>query len=189
MVRYFDPTESDPTLKFIRRVESFFVERHQTISESEGEKAVANFFEKDQKYKELLEEYKKTNTELPKFVFKDNCHTRSSVLSGKRDYTYYKSYYNKEENQIILCRNLFTDMLDLKENLDREFLMAYAHKIKKEPLNEDESFICSQWRACRYQYENLPELNDELKMNLSSACTKYLAKVLLSQVVGTVILN
>lgn len=177
MVKYFDPTETDLTIRLIRKIQDIFTQRANKITESEGEKAIAHFFETDKKYSKIFDEFQKKNEALPKFVMKDDCQKREYVMSTERDYTYYKGHYNPAENKIILCGNLLTDMLELKENVDRELMMAYTHRIKKASLEDDESFVCSQWKACRFQYDNLANISEEMRFNLASDCTKYLTKV------------
>lgn len=42
------------------------------------------------------------------------------------------------------------NVLDFKENLDRELIMAYDKNILKRNIeNDDHDFSCSQIRACR----------------------------------------
>jgi hypothetical protein len=117
------------------------------------------------------------NQEFPDIIIKDNCRVRYFVMSPYTDYTYYKGYYDAAKNQICLCSNYITDILDLKENLDRELMMAYETKIKNKDMRDNETFACSQIRACRKQYENFIHAEDEIKKNLTMTCAKYLMKV------------
>lgn len=62
----------------------------------------------------------------------------------------FKSNYNPFKNEITLCSNLMLNVLDFKENLDRELIMAYDKNILKRNIeNDDHDFSCSQIRACR----------------------------------------
>ncbi len=176
MVRFFDPSKSDPSLIFIRGIQSYFYDKKNQLSEEEIRQAIINFF-KDSQYTKMFDEYKQKEVDFPKIIVRDNCHKRKFVLSPYQDYTYYKSSFNPQENEITLCSNFTYDLLDLKENLDRELIMAYDHNIMKKDLSDNETFASSQIRACRRQYDNLTELTDELKRPMTESCAKYLMKV------------
>lgn len=52
-------------------------------------------------------------------------------------------------------------MLEFKENLDRELVMAYDHLIlKKNIYEDDEEFNCSQMKACRSEINNYINLDN-----------------------------
>lgn len=176
MVRFYDPTRTDPSLKFIRGVQSFFSEKKEQLSEDELRNALQTFL-KDMQYKRMFEKYVEHQADFPEIIVRNDCKKKRFLLSPYTDFTYYKSSYDKDKNEICLCSNYIFDVLELKENLDRELVMAYDHNIKKDNLNDNETFAASQIRACRRQYDNFPQINDDLKKNMVSSCAKYLMKV------------
>lgn len=176
MVRFYDPSRTDPSLKFIRGVQSFFHDKKNQLTEEEIRAATTTFF-KDSQYKKMFGEYVEQKADFPEIVINTNCKKKNFLLSPYMDFTYYKSHYNKDKNEIQICSNFLFDILELKENLDRELVMAYDQNIRKKDLNDNETFACSQIRACRKQYDNFPDINDELKKNMVNSCAKYLMKV------------
>jgi len=175
MVRFYDPSRTDPSLHFIRGVQSFWNEKQNALSEEEIRKAMKVFF-KDQQYKKMFADYIKHEADFPNIVVNTSCPKKRFLISPYMDYTYYKSSYDKGKNEITLCSNFLFDILDLKENIDRELVMAYDYNIRKKDLSDNEEFSISQIRACRKQYDNFGEMNDDLKKNLVQSCGKYLMK-------------
>jgi len=176
MVRFYDPSRIDPSLHFIRGIQSFFYEKQNALSEDEIQSAIKTFF-KDNQYKTMFDEYVKNEADFPNIVIKNNCKKKRFLMSPYMDFQYYKSTFDKDKNEITLCSNFLFDMLDLKENLDRELIMAYDKNIKKKDLSDNETFARSQIRACRRQYDNFSQANDELKKTMVNSCAKYLMKV------------
>lgn len=177
MVRFYDPSRTDPSLLFIRGVQNYISESQNKLSEDEIRGGIKNFF-KDQGYKKMFQDYIDHQADFPDIIVRDDCPKKRFIISPYTDYKYYKSYYDTAKNQICLCSNFLTDMLDLKENLDRELIVAYDHNIRKKDLSDNEVYACTQIRACRKQYENFTQINEELRKNLSLTCAKYLLKVI-----------
>ena len=176
MVRFYDPSRTDPSLKFIRGVQSFISQKQNQLSEDEIQAAIKTFL-KDLQYKKMFEEYIEKRADFPDIVVKNNCPTKRFLMSPYTDFKYYRSYYDQDKNEIGLCSNFLSDVLDLKENLDRELVMAYDRNIKQVNLHDNESFASSQIRACKKQYDNFSGISDELKRTMVSSCSKYLMKV------------
>lgn len=178
MVRFFDPTRSDPSLFFIKSFQSYLEQKENHLSEEEIRGAIKVFL-RDPSYTKMKEEYISKKADFPDFVIRDRCPTKKFVISPYTDYSYYKSYYDSAKNQICICSNFLSDLLDLKENIDRELVVAYDKNIKETNLEDDEAYACTQIRACRKQYQNYTNTSDEFKKNLSSVCGRYLLKVIL----------
>lgn len=176
MVRFFDPTRTDPSLFFIKSFQSFLDEKQNKLSEEEIRGAIKVFL-RDPGYMKMKQEYITKKVDFPDFVVRDHCPRKKFVISPYTDYTYYKSYFDATKNQICICSNFLSDLLDLKENIDRELVVAYDKNIKQRDLEDDETYACTQIRACRRQYENFPNTTEEFKKNLTNICARYLLKV------------
>ena len=125
----------------------------------------------------MHQEYIKEIVDFPQITINHKCKKRIFVLSKGIDYRYYKANYDQKENNIYICSKLLTDVLDLKENLDRELVMAYDHNIRKKDFKNDDHFAISAIRACRKQYDNFTQFNDEIKKKSAILCAQYLMKV------------
>jgi hypothetical protein len=181
MVRFYDPSRTDPSLIFIRGVQNLFGSSENKLSEDELRGAIKNIF-RDHSYKKMFQDYITHQTDFPDVIIRSDCPTKRSIISPYMDFKYYKSYYDSTKNQICICSNFVNDMLDLKENLDRELVLAYDHNIRKKDLTDNEMFSCSQIRACRKQYENFNQVNEDLRKNLTFTCAKYLLKVIILEI-------
>jgi hypothetical protein len=142
MVKIGDPRETDPSLQFIRGFQNYFRRRKNKLQEKEL-RAALKIFLQDPSYYNLTKSFADSNQDFPDIIFKDNCRVKFFVLSPYTDLKYYKGYYDAPKNQICLCTNFITDILDLKENLDRELMMAYEQKIRNKDLSDNETFACS----------------------------------------------
>jgi hypothetical protein len=177
MVRFFDPSSSDPTNIIIRGVQQLFSDKTEGISEEEAKKAINYFFGQDY-YKPMFRDYVKEKLDPPELFLNEHCPRVNFVMSSNHNYKYFQTEYLAKNNRIVLCLNFMRSLLDLKENLDRDLTIAYDHAIKKKDIiNDDEEYICSTIRACAVQFSNYPEMSDQNKRKSALACAKYLSRV------------
>ena len=69
MVRFYDPSRTDPSLKFIRGVQSFISQKQNQLSEDEIQAAIKTFL-KNLQYKKMFEEYIEKQPDFPDMIVK-----------------------------------------------------------------------------------------------------------------------
>ena len=69
------------------------------------------------------------------------------------------------------------NLLEVKENLDRELVMAYDNKVLGVNFEKDQEAACSMVRGCKAQLENYG-WNEELTKEISKICARNLFKVM-----------
>jgi hypothetical protein len=175
MVRFYDPSRTDPSVYLIQNIQSLFSHQN-TIQENEIKGSLKSFLN-EKRYMDVIQQYLDKEKEFPAIIINKSSPKNNGLSSSNEDFSYFSSYYNRRANEIIFCSNFMKDILEIKENLDRELTIAYMAQIKKIDLDDDESFACTQIKACRNQYENYYNINEDLKKEMTFNCAKYLMKV------------
>ena len=176
MVRVFDPTRTDPTVITIRGIQDFIYRKTHGLNISEIKTAVERFLS-GKEYIMMLEDFKKSEKILPDIVVKNNCTYENFFLQRKKyNFNYFKGAYEPESNKIYLCSNLLMNLLEVKENLDRELVLAYDHQVRGFNLEKDADVACSLVRSCRAQLDNY-KWNEDLTMEMTRLCARNLFKV------------
>ena len=176
MVRVYDPTRTDPTIYFLRGIQDYLYRRTNTLNFNETNKAIDNFLSQTQ-YKTMISDYEKSEKAFPDIVVKSNCAKDNFFLrKTKQDFKNFKGYFEPTNNRIYLCSNYIVNLLEVKENLDRELIMAYDHNIRKVDDSKDSDMACSVIRSCRAQLNNYA-WNEDLTKEMTKICAKHLFKV------------
>jgi ferredoxin len=178
MVRYFEPARTDPSVLFLRGIQNLFRQKLATVKEEEAKKAL-NYFFAQTFYRPLFKRFIRAGKEIPDVILDTNCEGNNFSLSSRRNYSYFPAEYKPNEHKLLICLNYTPNLLELKQNVDRELIMAYDHQVAKKAVYEsDEDYACSALRACSVQYLNYPKWSDELRKQASLSCAKYLMRVL-----------
>ena len=176
MVRVFDPTRTDPTVITIRGIQDLIYRKTNGLSSSEIKKAVDQFLSRKQ-YSLMLEDFHKAEKPFPDIVIKNNCTYENFFFHrSKYNFNYFKGAFEPENNKISLCSNFLLNLLEVKENLDRELVLAYDHSVRGCNFEKDADVACSLVRSCRAQLENYG-WNEDLLKEMSRVCARNLFKV------------
>ena len=177
MVYTIDPSRTDPATRTLRYLQNLFWIKNNKFSENYISNAI-NIFLQDTQYKNLFEEFDKEKVEFPKIILRNNCKTNQYFMLRKGiNYKFFPGEYDKNYNKLYICSNLMTNLMEIKENLDRELTLAYDFQILKKDFKNNKEYACSQIRSCKAHFENYPNMNEELKINLTKICSKYLYRV------------
>ena len=180
MVKVFDPSRRDPTIRVLREFQEWLYNERSKLSEAETYQALQIFL-KGKQYESMMKKYSEEGLAPPDVVINSRCDRKRHFFFGGNpagSAQYFKGFFSPIKNEITLCSNVILNFLELKENLDRELTVAYDYNIRKQDISRDENFVCTQLRACKAQLNNYGEyLTEDLKKNMAAACAKYLLRV------------
>ena len=176
MVRVFDPTRSDPSLLLIRGVQDYFSRQTNSLSTPELKKAIDSFLSSSH-YKPMFSAYDEANETFPEIILKSNCsYEHFFFQKNKHNFNHFKAVFEPESNKVYICSNFMRNLLEVKENLDRELVLAYDKTIRKSNFEKDDEMACSLIRSCRAQLSNY-SWNEDLTREMTRLCARNLFKV------------
>lgn len=173
MVRVWDPTRSDPTVYFIRKIQDIFNQKNETIPIPEQAAAIKKLLSMNY-YQILKNKYSEKKSDLPEIIIK-NCRDTHHFIKTSLNTSHFKGFYKSEKNEITICGNKIKNLLELKENLDRELIFAFDDKILER--RGDDEFVRTVIRGCRGMIENY-EWGNDMKLEMTRMCAKNIFKVL-----------
>ncbi|KRX04549.1 hypothetical protein PPERSA_04364 [Pseudocohnilembus persalinus] len=177
MVRIYDPERTDPTVVFLKTIQDTYKQTMHSLSHNEIQQALKKFL-REKYYLKMLQDYQKKEADFPEILIKNNCRKGNYAYDIKNyGNKYFKAKYDQETNKITLCSNLMLNVLEFKENLDRELVMAYDRNILEKNLKQDADFTCSQIRACRAEiYNYKQQLDEKTEKQMTNICSRFLIK-------------
>lgn len=172
MVRVWDPTRSDPTVYFIRKIQDIFNQKNATLPIPEQVAAIKKLLSMDY-YQILRDKYIEKKNDFPEIVIK-NCRDTHHFFKTSLNTRHFKGFYKPDKNEITICGNRINNLLELKENLDRELIFAFDDKILER--RGDDKFVKTVIRGCRGMVENY-EWGIDMKLEMTRMCAKNIFKV------------
>ncbi|KAM3142099.1 hypothetical protein pb186bvf_005753 [Paramecium bursaria] len=131
MPRYYDPTQSDPTIWLINKTKSLF---DQTINNLT--------IDQIQKYIQQFKKNGELNYQLQSIKISNHCSEGNYYLDFKNTInSQFPAFF--DGTSIIVCQNMIQNSVQLYQNLRREF------EISEGEFQNDKEQICKLLQSCK----------------------------------------